>query len=64
MEEFPPFEAPGCYLAFKRWDRFAPDEEPLAAIFFAAPDELAGLFTLANYDVAGVHGVIAPMGSG
>jgi hypothetical protein len=37
---------------------------PLAVIFFANPDVLAGLFTLANYDRADPHGVITPMGSG
>ncbi|MFN2109855.1 MAG: DUF169 domain-containing protein, partial [Anaerolineae bacterium] len=38
--------------------------EPLAVIFFATPDVLSGLYILANYDVSGPHGVIAPMGSG
>jgi hypothetical protein len=49
---------------FKRWDKVAPDERPLAVVFFATPDVLSGLFTLANYDVADPHGVVAPMGSG
>jgi len=60
----PPFEAPGQYLVFKRWDKLGADEQPLAVVFFATPDVLAGLFTLANYDVADPHGVVAPMGSG
>lgn len=64
LENHSPFEAPGAYLVFKRWDKFTGDEQPLAAIFFATPDVLSGLYTLANYDVAGPHGVIAPMGSG
>jgi hypothetical protein len=33
-------------------------------IFTAAPDVLAGLYTLANYDRPDPHGVVAPMGSG
>lgn len=33
-------------------------------MFFATPDVLAGLFTLANYDLATTQGVITPMGSG
>jgi len=33
-------------------------------VFFAIPDVLAGLFTLANYDLATTQGVITPMGSG
>lgn len=64
LAQHPPFEAPGTHLIFKRWDRLREDEEPLAVVFFATPDVLAGLFTLANYDVANSMGVIAPMGSG
>ncbi len=64
LEHFPPFEAPGKYLVFKRWDKLADSEQPLAVIFFATPDVLSGLFTLANYDVADSQGVIAPFGSG
>ena len=33
-------------------------------IFFAAPDVLSGLFTLASYDEAEPNGVFAPFGSG
>jgi hypothetical protein len=58
------FEAPGACLVFKRWDKLSVDEDPIAVLFFASPDVLSGLFTLANYDRADVHGVIAPMGSG
>jgi hypothetical protein len=64
LAQHPPFEAPGQYLVFKRWDKLTPDEQPLAVIFFAAPDVLSGLFALANYDRADPYGVIAPMGSG
>lgn len=64
LASHPPFEAPGSHLVFKRWDKLEEDEEPLAVIFFARGDVLAGLFTLANYDVAGPDGVAAPMGSG
>jgi hypothetical protein len=64
VKNHPPFQAPGKYLVFKRWDKFGEEEQPLAIIFFATPDVLAGLFTLANYDVAHPNGVITPMGSG
>ncbi len=64
LENNPPFEAHAKYLVFKRWDRLAAEEEPLVVIFFAVPDVLSGLFTLANYDVSDPNGVIAPMGSG
>lgn len=64
LDNNPPFQAPARHLVFKRWDRVAADEQPLIVIFFATPDVLAGLYTLANYDRADPHGVIAPMGSG
>ena len=64
LEGHPFVEAPGRYLVFKRWDHLAERDEPLAVIFFATPDVLAGLFTLANYDLASEQGVVAPMGAG
>ena len=39
-------------------------DKPLVIIFFAAPDVLSGLFTLANYDEKEPNGVIAPFGAG
>jgi len=60
----PVFDAPGKFLVFKRWDKLAQGEVPLAVIFLATADGLSGLFTLANYDSADPTGVIAPMGSG
>ena len=59
-----PFEAPGRYLVFKRWDALEAGDEPLVAVFFAPPDVLSGLFTLANFDEAGPDGVRAPFGAG
>jgi hypothetical protein len=64
LKSHPPFEAPGKFLVFKRLDKLTEEEKPLAVIFFATPDVLAGLFTLANYDRADPYGVITPMGSG
>jgi len=64
LANHPPFEAPGKYLVFKRWDKLGAEDQPAAIIFFAPPDVLSGLFALANYDWAGPDGVIAPMGSG
>ncbi len=56
--------APGRYLVFKRWDKMTTKEQPLAVVFFAKPDVLAGLFTLANYDLGVGPGVVAPMAAG
>jgi hypothetical protein len=64
LKSHPTFEAPGKYLVFKRLDKLAEEEKPFAAIFFATPDVLSGLFTLANYDRADPYGVISPMGAG
>jgi uncharacterized protein (DUF169 family) len=56
--------AGGRYIVFKRFDQLTPDDEPVAVIFFAQPDVLSGLFTLANYDQPNGDGVFAPFGSG
>ncbi len=64
MEQQPPFTAPGQYLVFKPWAALEAGDEPLAVVFFAPPDVLSGLFTLANYEESDPFGVIAPMGSG
>lgn len=64
MKHYPAFTAPGKYIVFKRWDKMGREDEPEAAIFFATPDVLSGLFTLANFDQDDPHGVIAPFASG
>jgi hypothetical protein len=56
--------AKGRYIVFKRFDQLTPEDEPVAVIFFAKPDVLSGLFTLANFDQPDGNGVIAPFGSG
>jgi hypothetical protein len=61
LKAHPAFDAPGESLVFNRLDKFGVDESPLAVIFFAAPDVLSGLFTLANYDSADPQQVIAPI---
>jgi uncharacterized protein (DUF169 family) len=64
MKHQPKFEAPARFIVFKRWDKMTTDDEPLVVVFFAKPDVLSGLFTLANYDEVQPNGVITPMGSG
>ncbi len=59
-----PSKAPGDYIIFKRWDHMEDGDKPLVVIFFAPPDVLSGLFTLANYDEPQPNGVIAPFGAG
>jgi hypothetical protein len=60
----PSFKAPAKFIVFKRWDSLEESDEPEVVIFFASPDILSGLFTLANYDEAEPNGVFAPFGSG
>jgi len=60
----PKFKAPGRYIVFKRWDMLKEKDTPEVVIFFARPDVLSGLYTLANYDTVDLNSVIAPWGSG
>lgn len=65
MRRSPPFEAaPARHLVFKRWDRLEAPDEPAVVIFFAPPDVLSGLFTLANFDEADLNGVYCPFCAG
>jgi uncharacterized protein (DUF169 family) len=54
----------GKGLLFRRWDNLCADDDPEVVIFFAQPEVLSGLFTLANYDRVDPDGVICPFGSG
>jgi hypothetical protein len=60
----PAMKAPGRFIVFKRWDRLEGADNPEVVIFFARPDVLAGLFTLASFDEVDQNMVIAPFGSG
>ena len=57
-------KAPAKYIVFKRWDKLNESDSPEVVIFYAEPDVLAGLFTLASFDEAEQNMVIAPFGSG
>jgi uncharacterized protein (DUF169 family) len=54
----------GKNIVFKRWDKLAADDNPEVVIFFANPDVLSGLFTLANFDQVEPNGTFAPFGAG
>ncbi len=64
MKEWPAFRAAGRYIVFKRWDNLEEADDPQVVVFFAEPDVLSGLFTLASFDEAGQDLVMAPFGSG
>lgn len=57
-------DAKDKYIIFKRWDKLEKFDEPAVVIFFAKPDVLSGLFTLANFDQAEPNGTFTPFGSG
>ena len=54
----------GKNIVFKRWDNLTIDDDPQVVIFFAKPDVLSGLFTLANFDQIEPNGTITPFGAG
>jgi uncharacterized protein (DUF169 family) len=60
----PSFKAPARFIVFKRWDSLNGSDEPEVVIFFACPDVLSGLFTLANFDETEPNYVFTPWGSG
>ncbi len=64
IKKQPVFKAPARYIVFKRWDMLEASDKPEVVIFFARPDVLSGLFTLAGFDVSEPNGVIAPFSSG
>ena len=64
MDIQPLFEAPGKYIVFKRWDTLIESDDPAAVIFFARPDVLSGLFTLAGFDEEEPSAIYAPFSAG
>ena len=58
------FKAPARFIVFKRWDKLEKPDNPEVVVFFAQPDVLAGLFTLANFDEAEPNGVFTPFSAG
>ncbi len=64
LKVVPSFTAPGKYIVFKRWDFLQEEDQPQVVIFFAPPDALSGLFTLANFDEPTNEAVFCPMGAG
>jgi hypothetical protein len=64
MAAAPMAAAPASYIVFKRWDKLDEADEPEVAIFFARPDVLSGLFTLAGFEETARDAVSAPFGAG
>lgn len=64
LQSMPTFKAPAEFIVFKRWDVLDETDQPQVVIFFAPPDVLSGLFTLANFDEPTNEAVFCPMGAG
>ena len=64
MKQTPVFTAPARFIVFKRWDALGQSDAPEVVIFFARPDVVSGLFTLANFDETEPNGVFAPFAAG
>lgn len=64
MTQFPKLPGSGRNIVFKRWDKLTDEDKPEVAIFFATPDVLSGLFTLATFDQNDSNATITPFGSG
>jgi uncharacterized protein (DUF169 family) len=64
MKYSPKFKAPRRFIVFKRWDKLEESDDPEVVIFFAQPDVLSGLYTLASYDEVEPNAVFTPHGSG
>jgi hypothetical protein len=54
----------GRNIVFKRWDKMDENDIPDVVIFFATPDVLSGLFTLANFDQPEPNGTFTPFTAG
>jgi uncharacterized protein (DUF169 family) len=59
-----PLPSEGKEISFVRWDKLTAQDNPDVVIFFARPEVLSGLFSLANFDQEDPNGVICPMGAG
>jgi len=60
IEQLPTVHAPGPKAVFKRWDRLEEMDHPEVVIFFAEPNELSALFTMANFEESSPYTVKTP----
>ncbi|HRY31861.1 MAG TPA: DUF169 domain-containing protein [Bacteroidales bacterium] len=64
MQHVPLSKAPAKWLIAKPFEHAGEEDHPEVVLFFATPDVLAGLFTLANFDRKDLYGVKAPFCAG
>jgi uncharacterized protein (DUF169 family) len=64
IEKAPSLKAPAKWLIAKPFEKLDTEDNPEIVLFFATPDVLAGLFTLANFDRTDLYGVKSPFSAG
>lgn len=64
MKKTPAAKAPAQWLIAKPFEKLEKEDLPQVIVFYAKPDVLAGLFTLANYDRTDLFGVKSPFCAG
>ena len=64
MKNTPKMKAPAEWLIAKPYEKLDAEDNPEVILFFASPDVLAGLFTLANFDRPDLYGVKVPFSAG
>lgn len=64
MEDCAPPPGGGKYCVLKPLEQFTEEEEPLSVTFFARPEALAGLHSLAGYAAGHHQAVVSPFGAG
>jgi uncharacterized protein (DUF169 family) len=64
MKNAPSMKAPAKWLIAKPFEKLEIEDNPEIILFFASPDVLAGLFTLANFDRSDLYGVKSPFSAG
>ena len=64
LKHWPEFKAPSRFIVFKRWDKLEDSDNPEVVVFFARPEVISGLFTLANFDEIEPNGVFTPFAAG
>ena len=63
MKDCAPPPATAKYCVMKSLDLFDEEEKPLVVAFFARPEVLTGLFSLATYTVGHHNAVVSPFGA-
>jgi len=64
MKDTAPPAASGTYCIIKPLEQFAPDESPLVVTFFARPEALNGLYSLACFAAGNHLAVVSPFSAG